>query len=63
VINNINLQKYVDKLEDASLYTFEGAVKQVVGLCVEANGPSASVGDLCYINTAGEEYLKAEIVL
>jgi len=62
VINNINLQKYVDKLEDASLYTFEGAVKQVVGLCVEANGPSASVGDLCYINTAGEEYLKAEIV-
>ena len=59
---NLNLKKYVDKIDESTLYTFEGNVKQVVGLCIEANGPSASVGDLCYINTYDNEYLKAEVV-
>ena len=53
---------YTEKIEDSTLYTFEGVVKQVVGLCIEANGPSVSIGDLCYINTNGDEYLKAEVV-
>lgn len=58
----IDLRKYAEKMEKETLYTFEGSVKQVVGLCIEANGPSVSVGDLCYINTSGDEYLKAEVV-
>ncbi len=62
MIEKINFKKYVDKIDESTLYTFEGTVKQVVGLCIEANGPSVSVGDLCYINTNGDNYLKAEVV-
>jgi flagellum-specific ATP synthase len=62
MINKINLQKYAQKIDDAGLYTFEGTVKQVVGLRIEANGPSVSLGDLCYINVGGDDYLQAEVV-
>ena len=62
MIDKIDFKKYADKIDGSTLYTFEGIVKQVVGLCIEANGPSVSVGDLCYINTHGDEYLKAEVV-
>ena len=62
MLKSIDLQKYADKVDEETLYTFEGVVKQVIGLCVEANGPSVSVGDLCYINIHNEEYLQAEVV-
>ena len=61
-MKGINLERYNQKVNDTPLYTFEGRVKQIVGLYVEAQGPSASLGDLCYINIQGEEYLKAEVV-
>lgn len=62
MLEKIDLDKYETRINDTTLYTFEGTVKQVVGLCIEANGPSVSVGDLCYINTNADEYLKAEVV-
>jgi flagellum-specific ATP synthase len=39
-----------------------GRVTQVVGLVVEANGPNARVGDLCYIETGHREPIRAEVV-
>lgn len=62
MIKKIDLKKYADKINDTSFYTFEGTVKQVVGLRIEANGPSASLGDLCYIHVGGDDYLQAEVV-
>lgn len=62
MIEKIDLEKYARKIDGTGLYRFEGRVKQIVGLCLEAEGPSASLGDLCYINTQGNEYLKAEVV-
>jgi flagellum-specific ATP synthase len=62
MIKKIDLQKYADKINDTNFYTFEGTVKQVVGLRIEANGPSASLGDLCYIHVGGDDYLQAEVV-
>ncbi|MBU1864641.1 MAG: flagellar protein export ATPase FliI [Candidatus Omnitrophica bacterium] len=62
MIEKIDFKKYEDKIAETTLYTYEGTVRQVIGLCIEANGPSVSVGDLCYINTNSSDYLKAEVV-
>ncbi|GAF63714.1 flagellum-specific ATP synthase FliI [Bacillus sp. TS-2] len=39
----------IGKLEDLSSYKWFGKVTRVVGLTIEAKGPKASVGELCYI--------------
>jgi flagellum-specific ATP synthase len=49
-------------LESAQLLSVHGRVTQVVGLVVEANGPNARVGDLCYIESGSGQLLPAEVV-
>lgn len=39
-----------------------GRVTQVVGLVVESNGPNARIGDLCLIESLGDEQIPAEVV-
>jgi flagellum-specific ATP synthase len=39
-----------------------GRVTQVVGLVVEANGPNARIGDLCFIQTAEGSEIRSEVV-
>ncbi len=50
---------WLDEIEPIEV---QGAVSQLVGLIVEANGPAASVGDLCEIYLRDGRRLSAEVV-
>lgn len=58
----IDLKRYQDKLNSRDYIEYIGKVSKVVGLTIEADGPQASIGDLCNIHVAKGETLKAEVV-
>ena len=47
--NDINIKKYRDAIEECKTIKLTGKVTQVVGLVIETQGPTVSVGELCYI--------------
>ena len=47
--NSINIQKYFNAIEECKTIKLTGKVTQVVGLVIETQGPTVSVGELCYI--------------
>lgn len=44
-----DLQKFLDRLDGVDPFAVYGKVLDVVGLTIEATGPSARIGDLCYV--------------
>ena len=62
--NNINLQKLKDAIEECKPIKLTGKVTQVVGLVIESQGPTVSVGELCYITpkTPNAPQIPAEVV-
>jgi len=60
----IDLEKYRKALEKTSTWKQKGRISQVVGLTIEAIGPRASLGELCYIKagSTGDFELLAEVV-
>ncbi|MFC1809331.1 flagellar protein export ATPase FliI [Candidatus Omnitrophota bacterium] len=63
MINTTQYKKYSDILDAKSIFSFNGRVEQVAGLCIEANGPCVSVGDACFIDTGDRANpLQAEVV-
>ena len=54
---------YARTIERTRTIKHIGKVVQIVGLVVESQGPSVSIGDLCFIeNVIGQEGIKAEVV-
>ena len=49
-------------INQSQLMRVTGRVTQVVGLVVEANGPNARVGDLCFIDAGNGSPVRAEVV-
>ena len=45
----IDLSKYKNTLEKTNSFKEIGQVTHIIGLVIEADGPSSSIGDLCYI--------------
>jgi len=63
VINQISLTKYSDCLAKFDTLERAGRVTRIVGLAVEASGPSSKIGDICELFTLdGERSMRAEIV-
>lgn len=58
----IDLTKYISALDRADGIRQSGRVKQVIGLVIESQGPSAQIGEICCIQTNGGEPIKAEVV-
>ncbi len=58
----IDLKKYRDALDTKDYIDYIGRVSKVVGLTIEADGPQASIGDLCNIHVSRGGPLKAEVV-
>ncbi len=50
------------KLETLSPYRSSGAVREVVGLLVESEGPAASLGDFCVIETGQGRGVRCQVV-
>lgn len=58
-----NKEKYTKIIEKTPTIKEIGKVTEIIGLIIEADGPQASIGDLCYIyNHHNEEPVWAEVV-
>jgi flagellum-specific ATP synthase len=56
-------EQWLRKVDAIRLYESLGRVVQVVGLVVESQGPSARIGDVCYIERSdGSDTIPAEVV-
>lgn len=58
----INLNKYKQAMDSADGFVQSGKVKQVIGLVIESQGPSAQIGELCFISTNAAKPIMAEVV-
>lgn len=58
----IDLVKYRNALNNKEYIDYIGKVSKVVGLTIEADGPQASIGDLCNIHVSRGAPIKAEVV-
>lgn len=57
------LEEYSEIIEKTNSIKEIGKVTEIIGLTIEADGPSSSIGDLCYIyNKLNEEPIWAEVV-
>lgn len=61
-MNQINLKKYLNILDKVNPVVQYGTVSQIIGLIVESIGPSASIGDICYIHSNDGKKHMAEVV-
>jgi len=60
---SIDFSKYLTILDKTGTLERAGRVTKIVGLAVEATGPSAKIGDICEMYTLdGERSMRAEIV-
>jgi len=51
----IDFDKYHTALENADVLEHAGRVTKIVGLAVEATGPSSKIGDICELFTLDGE--------
>ncbi len=59
----INLDKYLNVLEENDFIEYTGKVTKVVGLTIESNGPEVNIGELCRIfTTRGGRFINSEVV-
>lgn len=60
----INLEKFHQAIRNCSTVKLTGKVTQVIGLVIESEGPTVSVGELCYVSShfPGVEPIPAEVV-
>ncbi|MCD6574087.1 flagellar protein export ATPase FliI [Candidatus Aerophobetes bacterium] len=56
------LSPYFQIIEKVDTISLEGKVVEVVGSVVESHGPSASLGELCYIYSSNKKPIRAEVV-
>ncbi|WP_138414835.1 flagellar protein export ATPase FliI [Aquibacillus sediminis] len=58
----MNIQGYLDAIEQLDTYKRYGKIHRVVGLMIESQGPEVSIGDVCYIHTVKKQKIPAEVV-
>lgn len=59
----INLDKYKKNLKDLQTIKARGVIKKVRGLIAESQGPTVSVGEICYIDRYdGSDTIEMEVV-
>jgi FliI/YscN family ATPase len=57
-----NFKNLMSAVRNAPPLALEGRVTKVTGLVIEADGPAASVGEICRIRMPDESWLEAEVV-
>ena len=60
----LNIDKFTDAVEDCISVKLTGKVTQVIGLVIESQGPTVSIGELCYVSSHDPDVppLPAEVV-
>ena len=60
---HLNLDKHLGRIGESQRLTVYGKVQEVVGLTIEATGPPARIGELCYVESAeGDGRIPVEVV-
>ena len=61
---SIDIQKFQDALRASSPMKLTGKVTQIIGLVIESQGPTVTVGELCYVSShfVGLPPVPAEVV-
>ena len=61
---NVDINKFIDAVDECASIKLTGKVTQVVGLVIESQGPPVSVGELCYVQSKipGVSPIPAEVV-
>jgi len=57
-----NVQKYKEALNKSNFVLKYGRISQVIGLTIESNGPSVSIGELCKVDSFLGKDILAEVV-
>lgn len=62
--NSFNLDKYLSVIDKVNTCSLKGRISQAIGLTLEADGPRANLGDLCYVvsNQGDTGLIPAEVV-
>lgn len=60
----MDFSRYYDALRLSDLYSYEGKIKKIVGMTIEAVGITCSIGDICHIllDEEGHNTVVAEVV-
>lgn len=58
----LNLKKYKEALKSSDFILRYGKISQVIGLTIESNGPSVSIGELCSVDSYNGKGILAEVV-
>ena len=60
----LNIEKFREAIDNCHSMKLTGKVTQVIGLVIESQGPTVSVGELCYVSShfPGVPPLPAEVV-
>lgn len=61
-MTGIALSRYKDEISSLDPFQVSGKIRQVIGLVIEADGPSVSIGEACMIHKNETESLLAEVV-
>ncbi len=61
---SIDLNKYVETIENKRFEKYTGEITKVAGLTIESRGPIATIGELCkiYPNKNDSKYIMSEVV-
>lgn len=59
---NIDFEKMINRVKDASPLLYEGKVVKIIGLTIEVEGLRASIGELCLIYNQQNKPIEAEVV-
>ncbi len=63
MMHNISFEKYRNALNKIETIERTGKVTQVIGMTIEAQGPSVELGEICHLyNLKRTDYVKAEVV-
>ena len=58
----MNSEKYLETLDKVDPYKVNGKVQKIVGMVIESSGPTASIGEICYIDNRKKKKILAEVV-
>lgn len=60
----LNIDKFIRAVDESPAVRLVGKVTQVIGLVIESQGPTVSVGELCYVSShfPGVPPIPAEVV-
>lgn len=58
----MELNQYINAIDNCKIYTYYGKVLRVVGLMIESLGPQANVGEVCSIHNAKGQPILSEVV-